>query len=211
MPLLAATTPGPLAAAADVEAVIGRTLTAAENARVDHFLAQASARVRRECTGVAFTQATGTLKLRVRDGRIRLPLRPVLAVTAVRGICPDGTVIDLPGWQWITGTLVEWIWPNEAYLPPRFPYPWQGGALDWAEVDCTVGYDQVPAEITGLVAELVARVLPHSAGVAGLRNQSVGPYTAGYTATAGQIALTDEDKAILALYRQPPRPRPVNL
>jgi hypothetical protein len=83
-----------LATSTDVEAVLGRTLTSPEAAKVDSALASASAAVR-EVTGRRYEAGTFTVRRRVRNGTVTLDAPA--SVTGVNDIDSNGTATALTG------------------------------------------------------------------------------------------------------------------
>jgi hypothetical protein len=80
-----------LAAAPDVEALLGRVLTAEEAAKVEAILDKLSEQFRRHARQ-QFTPGTSTVRLKADGGRIYLWERPVTEVTTV--VDDDGDAVD---------------------------------------------------------------------------------------------------------------------
>ena len=112
----------PLATADDLAGRLGRALTDAEIDQVELLLGDASASVR-AYTGQEFTLGESTVRLRARGGVLRLPQRPVVAVTAVANT--DEADVDF-----------TWYADDRAILSS----PW----ASWVDVTYTHGYEEIP-------------------------------------------------------------------
>jgi hypothetical protein len=84
-----------LATSTDVEAVIGRTLTAAEDAQIESALDAASAAVR-EATGRKYEAGTFTVRRKVRNGSVDLDAPAT--VTGINDIDSNGTATAVTGY-----------------------------------------------------------------------------------------------------------------
>lgn len=106
-----------LATVEDLEAALGRDLTAAEAARAPALLAQASAKLR-TFTKMDFAAAEDDeIVLRPVGAMLRLPNRPT-AVSEVAQMGADGSVgrvLPAAEWAWAGLDEIE-LWPNS--LPP---------------------------------------------------------------------------------------------
>jgi hypothetical protein len=185
-----------LAAQTDVEANLGRTLTTAEATRITSLLANASRLIRGYCRQ-DFTAATSTSVLRISAGRIRLPQRPVTAVTAVKLVGYDGTSRYPVPFIW--DGLDEIVMMGDL-LVVNLPEILQDVYATTAEVDYSHGYATIPEDVVELCAQIVARVYQSPAGTAGVSFQQAGPFSVrvadGYG--SGQVALTQDDKDYLS-------------
>lgn len=168
----------PLISSQDIEARLGRPLTAAETARVDALIADASAEVR-AYTGQLITVGTSTVTLPVVGGRVTLPQRPVNAVAAI-----DGEPVDEPD---LVGATLR--------------------GLSGCEVTVTYqhGYDQVPDDIVSVVAAMVLRGLATSPAAPLYSRESIGEYSYGLpeSALARRVIVDRTDRATLDRYRTP--------
>lgn len=171
-----------LATVADLEARLGRDLSATEIARAEALLAGASARVR-VYTGQQFEQATTTDRLRVRAGRIRLPQRPVTAVSAIADV--DGNVIDF---SWYSGALISGL----------------GVRREWVDVTYTHGYVVIPDDVVEVVCQIALRAFGTPAESSGITQESIGSYSysVGPVAAAGAVGLLNEERSALDPYRR---------
>lgn len=177
------TTLPPLASQADVESVLGRALTEAEQSRVDAILAKASELFRRR-SGQQFTSGTSTNRLRAVVGAVTLTQRPVVSIT---------TVVDEQG------------------LPT--PYRLQGSTLlvDTGHRFVTVTYEHggdVPDLVRLTIAEIAKKVLSiDEKAASGVTQSSTtrGPFSASNTyatwAQGGQTMLAPDDAAIADSYK----------
>jgi hypothetical protein len=190
-----AVTTGPLAQQADVEANLGRELTSTEIDRVVALLGNASRLIRGYCRQ-DFASATTTDLLRITAGRVRLPQRPVTAVTSVKLVGFDGVQ------RW----TVPFIWDGideitmmGDLLVINLPEILHDVYATTAEVTYTHGYTTVPDDIVELTALMVARVFQSPAS-AGVNYQTAGPFSVriadGYG--SGQVVLTQDDKDYLS-------------
>lgn len=129
-----------LAASTDVEAVLGRTLTADESERLDAALGKASASVR-ALTSRLFEAGTVTVRRKARGGRILLD--DPATVTTVTAVSARGAADAVTGYTF------------------RAPYLY--GLTDgWYEVAYT-STGTVPDDVVTTVASIVARNLTSTA------------------------------------------------
>jgi hypothetical protein len=160
-----------LATSADVEAQLGRSLTSAEEERVEAALRYASVRARIR-TGRQFTPGTYTSERSVRNGRVAMP-ETVASVEEVRVVYSDGSteVVDEDAWVLRRNTIYGLTYHCRV------------------EVDYTVSAD-VPEDIVDAVAAIAAHRVQNP-GVAGAaESETVGPFTIRYR--DGSSALTTE-------------------
>lgn len=185
-----------LATVADLEARLGRDLDAAEIARAEALLAGASARVR-SYTGQSFDLATTTDRVRVRNGRLRLPQRPVVAVSVLADM--NGTDITF---TWHAGNDI--LMGSSGY-PVRHPIEdaWYRHH-DWVDVTYTHGYEAIPADVVEVVCSIVLRTFGVAADASGYDSESIGSYSysVGAVAAAGAVGLMNEEREALAPYRR---------
>jgi hypothetical protein len=184
--------PFPLATQADVEARLGRTLTAgAETTKVAALLADASAAIR-SYTGQTITAVAGDV-LTVDapyTGELTLPERPVTAVTS---ITLDG--VALTGWSWDSGHSVAlpggWSTQSSVTYPGR-------GVL---RITYSHGYGSVPADVVAVCASMVLRAMQTTAGV---RSETLGDYSVTYAGdgSPGAVGFTADERMLLNRYRR---------
>lgn len=180
----------------DLEARLGRDLTASELARADALLDDVTAAVV-NYTGQTFTLETTTTRLKVRYGVVRLPQRPVVSVDAVKNV---------------TGSDVAYTWDTR----DRLDLPGCGNALNAFEiepyriapgyVDVTYehGYTVVPADILGIVCNIALRNLGQDPTDAATVSETVDGYTYRLNAATGggSFGILGAEMAALDRYRR---------
>lgn len=194
----------PLASKQDVIDRLGRPLTPEEDARITALLADASA-VIRAYTGQTFTLVEDdVVVLRAAGGTLTLPQRPVVSVTSVVAVggspaLPDFTVVD---WVW---DEIDTIRLGDGSAVINIPEVWwdDDGYPGTYRVTYSHGYATVPDDVVGVACAMVMRVLATPAGV---RSESIGPYSVTYAIpAAGEqlgVNLTRYEKQMLARYRK---------
>lgn len=176
-----------LATTADLEARLGRDLTAEEAARAPSLLVDASGAVRLRARQ-PLTEATSTARLRARGTKVRLPRRPTTAVDAVADV--EGNALDF---TWYAGQVV-----TLSAVP-------LGG---WVDVTYTHGYavgDDRLAPIVGVVCAMVFRALGVKPTEVGYQSESVGgySYTVGAAAAAGAVGMLEAEGKIVDAFAGP--------
>jgi hypothetical protein len=193
-----------LAAKEDLADRLGRELTTAEANRADALLADASALVR-AFTGQEFSGPTEeSVVLRGQGAAIRLPQRPVTAVTSVVAIggngLPDVALVD-----WIFDGI-DTIRVGEGSFVINMPAVWwdDDGYPGTFRVDYTHGYTTVPADVVAVVCGMVLRTLTAPTMAGGVRSETIGPYSYQLDAagTGLSVMLTQADRDALKRYRQ---------
>lgn len=191
-----------LATAADVEARLGRQLTDEEEARVPALLADASALVR-EFTGQQLDAITGdTIVLRPVGSLLRLPQRPVTAVTSVSAVGPDGSSVGaLSGWTWDGRDKVDLTWAQRA---GSWPTTWRDPLPDTYQVLYDHGYDPLPHTVMSTVCAMVLRTLLSPSMTPGMVAERIGSYNyqlqQGSGAVGASVVLTEDDEKSLRRY-----------
>lgn len=172
---------------ADVEERFGRDLSPLEAARVTSLLADAVAAVKSYADGQHFERSTTTDRLRVRDGVVLLPQRPVSAVTAVTTSATPSAALSF---TWDGGTQVAVSYH---------------GAVN---VTYTHGYESIPADIAAVIAQMAGRALGTTPTEAAVQSEGIGAYsyTLGPAAAAGALGMLPAERAILNRYRRLVRP-----
>lgn len=198
-----------MAALADlsaVEARLPRPLLAAEYARCEEFLEDASAQVR-AYTGQDFTRTDdATVVLRAQQGELRLPQRPVRAVTSVVAIGAGGAP-DLPvvGWQWDGLDIVRAATDTPFINMPELWVDEDADAYPGTyRVTYSYGVTQVPRDVASVVVGMVIRTLTAPTTAGGMTGENLGPYsyrTDGSGAGAA-VLMTDADRRVLDRYRR---------
>lgn len=194
----------PLATTDDLEAVLGRTLTDTEAARVEALLVQASAVVRRRSTQ-DFTQAETIIRLHIRDGFAVLPQRPVNDVSTVQTI--DGNDVWYQ-WDGLDRIIVD---PSRAindfelntlaYPPPTIDVTYDHG---YAPTDDDPPASTIPADVVALVCQVVLRTLGQDPTAAGMQQESIAgySYSVGSAAAAGVVGLLPAEAEFLDTFRR---------
>lgn len=174
-----------LASQTDVEDVLGRVLTSAEDARVDAILDKASELFRR-VSGQQFTSGTSDVRLRAVGRYVYLTQRPVVSVEAVADMEGDEVEYTLDGSRIV------------------FEDP-AGG--EFFQVEYTHGGD-VPDLVRLTIAEIAAKVLridPNALAGKVQHTDTAGPYSTNDTyatwAQGGQTMLAPADLEIAKSYR----------
>lgn len=193
-----------LASDADLEARLGRELTAAEALRAPALLDDASALVR------SYTRQTFTLVeddvqvLRAQGGEIRLPQRPVTEVSAVVALGGGGVLPDVP--------ITDWVWDNLDLIRVgsgacviNLPEAWwdDDGYPGTYRVTYSHGYADVPADVVRVVCRSVLSTLTAPTMAGGVTSETVGPYSyrLDTPGTGLTVSLSEADKTDLAGYR----------
>lgn len=189
----------PLATSSDVVGRLGRALTTEETAKIAALILDASSSVV-AYTGQTFLEAETTALLPIRNRAVRLPLRPVTAVS---------TVIDQFGnslpFIWIptdtTVTLASSTWINAFELNIL---PWT--RISKANVTYTHGYADVPDDVIGITCQVVGRALavPMSESAYVTVSESITNYSETTTTAGprgGAFGLLPDEKRILDRYR----------
>jgi hypothetical protein len=145
------------------------------------------------------TTDTSTEYLKVRDGYVLLPKRPVVSVTSVKAIESDGTPgATIAGWTfngidrvWLSGLTDVVINRSEALFEQD---------VDVVEVVYDYGWATVPDDVKHVALELAGNYYSNPTG---LRQETVGGYSVTYAGSneVFGIALTPGQKAILDRYR----------
>ena len=189
-----------LACVSDVEIRLGRTFTSDEASRVQVLLDDASALVRRYTRQDFTPAATDTIVLRESAGVVRLPKRPVTAVSSVVLVGLNGVpdisivgwgwdgldVVDVSGWDCVMVNLPEWV-QDRSWLPSTY------------RVTYTHGYDEVPADIVAVVCGMVGRTMSAPSTSSGITSETIGSYSYR-TSEPGMgvtVTLTSADKELL--------------
>ncbi|QBI53428.1 hypothetical protein [Streptomonospora litoralis] len=190
-----------LASQTDIEARLGRALTTAEEDRVEAVLDDASAIVR-NYTRQDFGQQESTQILRIINGRVRLPQRPVLSVSAVGIVDPWGQSPPAQVPYMFDGIDSINLTGGDVLL--NAPEWWADldAAATTAEVTWTHGYATTPGDVVAVVCGMVIRQLlvPQQPGV---RSEQAGGESISYADAlmTGTVTLTRDDRRILNRYR----------
>ncbi len=185
----------PLAAKEDVEGLLGRTLTEAEEGRLPAMLAKASADFRRHAGGRLFTPGESTVRVKVDGEQVWLSQAPVVEVTSV--------VDD-------AGSDVPFEHSGQVLRVHR-------SSATFVTVTYTHGSATVPDDVRLAVASCVARALNiDPRAVAGQtqaqRTETRGPFSETSSdsfatwAVGGSVTLSPDEVATARSYRAA-RPR----
>lgn len=171
--------------------------------RVMSLLAEASAMVRAR-SGQQFTRSVSTrVPIRITQGRLRLPQRPVVAVTEVFG--PSATTGLVNPSLALSARFdgLETITVN-AGVPNDFAFEPFRTAPTVAYVTYTHGYlpEEMPADILAVVCGMAARASGVPADRGGYQQEQTGPYMVSLSAAAGQGALgmTEGEREVVDRY-----------
>ena len=196
----------PLATADDVESRLGRSLNPTEAARVDSLLQDASVQVRRYCKRDFYHYSGDVRTLKIHDSEIKLPGKPVQAVTSVvaRGAegmgLPDITVI----WFRFDGIDTIRVDPNSSGII-NLPEAWWDYTDLYTTADVTYDHGdlEVPDEVKMVVANAAIGVLTSPTMAAGVIGETIGPYSYRLERGGGGlvVALTQADKDALTDFR----------
>ncbi len=150
----------------------------------------------RSYTGQEFTEATTTERLRVQRGVVRLPQRPVAAVSAVEDINGNAVAYQWDGLDKLrfVGTGLENRWDLEGYSVP----------LEVVDVTYTHGYATIPDDIEAVVTNMTLRAVSIDQSNAAIQQESIGgySYTMGGAAAAGPLGLLLGERQVLDKYRR---------
>ena len=200
----------PLITQSDVEACLGRPLTAAEEARIDALIAAASALIR-TYTGQDFTFVTDDeITLRPVGTHLRLPQRPVTAVTSVVAVgCAGMADFTLPSGSWcFDGIDLLDVWPPDSTWIVNLPEWWDDyGGPDTYRVVYSHGDAETPAVVETVACSMVVAVLVSPTLVADLASETIGQYSYRFGGDSGGAPgamprLTEADKGALKRYRR---------
>lgn len=206
----------PLAVQADVEAIIGRTLTDAQATACTRLLDMASGVVRRYVRQDLTQVTNDVVTLPGNWGNtLELPQRPV---TSVASVTMNGATMPNTQWKLVDNSLYI---GTGAYMPDYGSTIWGGSALwgpagsvqgpqatgaSWqgpsaqVTVTYTHGFADVPQDVVNIVAGMVALQINAETGI---QSEAIGSYKVVYARNGnGGMALSDEDKSALNFYRK---------
>lgn len=189
----------------DIEARLGRPLTAAEQLRIVALMADASAAVRREAKQ-QFTPGTSTITIPNRGHRIRLPQRPVTGITEV--VDAAGTTLAAGSYRLVGDILHTDLCPLNAWeIEPYRIHP------EELVVTYTHGDDVVPPDIVAVTCSVVMRAMGTNPTEGGITQQTIDGYTEihGMIGAAGPIGLLPSELAICRDYDRPRGAHSINV
>lgn len=214
-----------LATLDDVAATLGRALTTDQTTFGTRLLDLASGVVRSYTRQFISKVVDDVVTLPGNWGNtLELPQRPVSAVSSV---VMNGATMPNTQWKLVEGNL---FLGTGAFLPDYGSTIWGGSAL-WGPagsnqgpqavgntwqgptaqitVTYTHGFDTTPQDIVNIVAGLVANQLNAEVGI---QSEAIGSYKVVYARQgAAGMSLSDEDKAVLNLYRKRAWSAPVDV
>lgn len=185
------------ATAEDVATVIQRDLSAAETATVEFLLELATA-VISSYTGQLFVEDTSTVVLTPRRGKIRLPQRPVSAVTSVVSASGFPVFYEFDGVGTITASpILIANGPDEGTL-----------GTSPLTITYTHGYETIPDDIRAVTVQVASRAFGMPPDKAGVQQESLVSYSysVGAAAAQGPIGLLAGERLVLDRYRLPVSP-----
>lgn len=185
-----------LATVEDLEDRLGISIT--DTTRAQAILDDVSAVVR-AYTGQQFDLvADDEVRLRVRNGSLRLPQRPVTAVSAVANV--DGDSVDF---TWDSGESVQL--EGFAALRTSFEVEPFRTRDPWVDVTYSHGYATVPTDVVAVVCQIAGRAYGRTADTTGVTQESIAgySYSVGAAAAAGPAGMLADERRILDLYRRP--------
>ncbi|MFF1633969.1 hypothetical protein [Leifsonia sp. NPDC058248] len=208
----------PLAAPSDVGVLLGRDLSAAEEATALALLVSASAKARNYMRQDITAVADDVITLAGNWGpRIVLPQRPVTAVTSVT---VNGTLLKPDAYHWdrfgnvdvlsgaampdsstgSTGKMSNlWGPAGSTHMTYSSGPSWSGPASA-VVITYDHGFDTVPAEIADEVAGMVAAQMSVPIGV---MNEQIGGYKVAYVRSpGGSMTVTEAAKDVFNRYRK---------
>lgn len=202
-----------LATTDDLEARLGRSLTATEDTRATAYLTDASALIRGYTRQTFSAVADDEVELRPVGMRIRLPERPVTDVSAVVAIGWGGIAdftMPLGSWGWDGIDIVEiaQFSGNTFINLPDLAVALEGGYPDTYRITYDHGDDTIPDDVIAVACGMVLRTLLSPSLVEGMTSEHIGQYSyqlgqfAGGAAAGATIRLTEADKDALSRYRR---------
>ncbi|MFD7516084.1 hypothetical protein ACFV85_14955 [Streptomyces niveus] len=189
-----------LATEQDLADRLGRDLTEEEQARAPALLADASALVRDFTRQDLTAVADDPIILRPVGMMLRLPQRPVTAVTFVAAVGADGTTTGaLTGWSWDGRDKVDLSCATPA---GSWPLGWRGPGPDTYRVIYSHGYTPVPPGVLAVVCAMVLRTLLSPSMTAGMVAERIGAYNyqlqQGGGAPGATVVMTAADEKAIA-------------
>ena len=203
---------------ADIEATMGRALTATEATYASRLIAMASEMVRKEARQNFDLVTDDTITLAGNwDKTLQLPQRPVVGITS---LTVNGQLYNSSQYKWnragkitlnsgsfmpdfgnITTPGNQMVGPagSSGSVPASSMFSWGGpGAVIVVVYDH--GFATIPQDITNIVAGMVALQMSTSPGIV---RETIGTYSAIYAknGNGGGMSLTEENKKELKFYR----------
>lgn len=188
----------------DVQDRCVRPLLEAELPRVFALIQDASSQIR-SYTRRTFAQQQITQTLRATSNLIKIPQVPVVSVDAVGLVDYLGSITTVPAFGFDGIDEIDLgSYRSVLNLPEdalTFGSVWSGSV----RLTYTYGYSSIPAEVTSVCAQMVARIFnTPGSGVVGVQLERVGPFEMrlnGAGDLVGVLQMTDSDKDTLRYYR----------
>lgn len=151
----------------------------------------------RAYTGQQFTSEETTDRLRVRNGGVKLPQRPVTAVESIANM--DGGAVEF---TWYSGDFVALAAWDAIRAFEVQPFRTQA---TWVDVTYTHGYATVPEDIVAVVCQMAGRAYGRTPDTTGVTQESIAgySYSVGSAAASGPMGMLPNERQILDLYRRP--------
>jgi hypothetical protein len=168
------------------------TLTDAQRARAPALLRTASAQVRRFCRQDFDLVTDDAVILRPVGQRLRLPQRPVAAVTSVVAVGSNGIPdFTLVGWTFDGIDLIT-IAGLDSDTFVSLPAWWEdcGAGINTYRVTYSHGDPITPDDIKGKVCQMVNRVLTADTQVEGVTQETIGQYSRQWQQATGSTGIT---------------------
>lgn len=185
-----------LATVADLEARLERDLDGTEITRAEALLKGASARVR-SYTGQQFDLvADDEQRIRVKSGKVRLPQRPVTAVSSIADMSGNDVAFT-----WHAGDLVHL---DALGVIPRFDLEPYRSPPAWVDVTYSHGYTTIPDDVVEVVCQMALRAFGTPAETSGISRESIDDYSysVGAAAASGALGMLSDERAALDVYRR---------
>jgi len=192
----------PLAELADITARLGRNLTDSETTRVNALLGDASSQVRRYCRKDFLFHSGEVVSIKGDGSTIKLPYRPVVAVSSVIAISGRPDIPDIPVSWWVFDDIDEIsIAESTASGVINLPEAWYdyGAFPGTFKVTYDHGYAEVPDEVVMVTANAVLAVLLAPTLAAGVIGETIGAYSYRLERSGGGLAVALNDADLLAL------------
>lgn len=196
-----------LAEVADLEARIGRALTAAEAARAAALLTDASALIRGYTKQQFELVEDDEIELPARGVFLTLPQRPVLAVASVVAIGGGGIPdLTLPSGSWLwDGIETIELYPLDTAVWVSLPAAWADGYTGTGTYRATYdhGYATIPDNAVAICCRMVLAALLAPTMSEGLVSERIGQYSyqmgqfPGGGSQGATVRLTEQDKTDL--------------
>lgn len=181
----------------DIAVRLGRTFSSTEEERIDALIDDTWAAIQ-AYTGQEFTLVEDDqVRLRARRGGVRLPQRPVVDVTAVANV--DGVAIEF---SWDSGDFVTITGLGTLV---RFDVEPFRDREPWVDVTYSHGYSTVPAEVVGLLCQIVGRASGRTPDANAVTQESIAgySYSVGSAAAQGPYGMLANERQVLDRYRRP--------